>query len=71
MVDDNADMRRYLRRILQEHWKVDTAPTACARWRGRKSAPDLVIADLMMPGLDGLSLLRALREDPRLRERCR
>ena len=25
VVDDNADMRRYLRRILQEHWKVDTA----------------------------------------------
>ncbi len=66
VVDDNADMRRYLKRILQEHWKVDTATDGMiALARIRRSAPDLVIADLMMPGLDGLSLLRALREDPK------
>jgi signal transduction histidine kinase len=65
VVDDNADMRRYLKRILQEHWKVDTATDGMlALARVRKSVPDLVIADLMMPGLDGLSLLRALRDDP-------
>jgi signal transduction histidine kinase len=66
VVDDNADMRRYLKRILQEHWKVDTATDGMlALTRVRRSAPDLVIADLMMPGLDGLSLLRALRDDQR------
>jgi signal transduction histidine kinase len=64
IVDDNADMRRYLRRILQEHWKVDTATDGMiALTRIRKSPPDLVIADLMMPGLDGLSLLSAIRDD--------
>jgi signal transduction histidine kinase len=65
VVDDNADMRRYLRRILQAHWKVDTATDGMiALTRIRKSPPDLVIADLMMPGLDGLSLLSAIRDDP-------
>lgn len=65
VVDDNADMREYLMRLLGERWVVDGAPdggTALARMRETRF--DLVLTDVMMPGLDGFALLRSLRTDP-------
>jgi DNA-binding response OmpR family regulator/nitrogen-specific signal transduction histidine kinase len=66
LADDNADMRDYAARLLREQgWEVEAvadglaALEAARRWR-----PDLVLSDVMMPGLDGFSLLRALRADP-------
>ncbi|MGH8200524.1 MAG: ATP-binding protein [Steroidobacteraceae bacterium] len=64
VVDDNADMRRYMQRLLQGHWQVDTAPDgAVALERIRERPPDLVIADIMMPRVDGLELLRRVRAE--------
>ena len=66
LVDDNADMREYLTRLLRPHWHVEAVPdglTALAA--AREQLPDLVLTDVMMPGMDGFELLRALREDPR------
>ncbi|WP_433934228.1 ATP-binding protein [Sorangium cellulosum] len=68
VADDNADMRMYVRRILDERWTVeDVSDGAGALEIARRSPPDLVIADVMMPGLDGFGLLRALRADPATR----
>ena len=66
VVDDNADMRDYLGRLLGKQWRVDTAPdSSVALEQIARSVPDLVIADVMMPGLDGFGLLRLLRGNPR------
>jgi PAS domain S-box-containing protein len=67
VADDNSDMREYLTRILRT---AGYEVTACPEGRAalaaiRASVPDLVLADVMMPGLDGLGLVAALRADPR------
>jgi signal transduction histidine kinase len=64
VVDDNADMRGYLCRLLEQRWRTQGATDGVsALERIRRRAPDLVIADVMMPRMDGFGLLRALRED--------
>jgi PAS domain S-box-containing protein len=66
LVDDNADMRNYVRRLLSQHWEVvAVADGLQALEVTGERVPDLVLADVMMPGLDGFALLRALRADPR------
>jgi PAS domain S-box-containing protein len=68
LADDNADMRDYLSRLLRERWDVEAVSdgdAALAAIRSRRT--DLVLADVMMPGLDGFELLQSIRRDPALR----
>ncbi|GAA3390242.1 SpoIIE family protein phosphatase [Cryptosporangium minutisporangium] len=66
IADDNADMRAYLRRLLSSQYDVTTVVDgAAALAAARSNPPELIISDVMMPGLDGLELVTALRTDPR------
>ena len=66
--DDNADMRDYVRRLLADRYEVETVGDGqTALERIRANPPDLVLADVMMPRLDGFGLLRRLRADERTR----
>src|SRR5262249_12865344 len=63
---DNGDMRQYLRHLLEEAYEVaEVADGAAALAAARARPPDLVLADVMMPGLDGFGLLGELRGDAR------
>ncbi len=65
VVDDNPDMRDYIAGLLEPFWRVATAPDGVeALAEVRRSRPDLVLTDVMMPHLDGFGLLEALRADP-------
>jgi PAS domain S-box-containing protein len=68
LADDNADMREYLRRLLaRSGYEVEAvADGRSALSAARHRKPELVLTDVMMPGLDGFALLRALRADAEL-----
>jgi CheY-like chemotaxis protein/anti-sigma regulatory factor (Ser/Thr protein kinase) len=68
LADDNADMREYVRRLLQQQYEVVAiADGQAALESARRQHPDLVLADVMMPRLDGFGLLRELRADENLK----
>src|SRR5262249_54332130 len=69
LADDNADMRAYVERLLSRRFEVEAVGDgAAALAAGRRVRPDLVLTYVMMPGLDGIALVRALREGPETRD---
>ena len=69
IVDDNADMRDYLRRVLATEHEVEVVSNGAdaLNWMERNPLPDLVFTDVMMPLIDGFELLRRLRGNERTR----
>jgi DNA-binding response OmpR family regulator len=64
--DDNADTREYVRRLLAEHYEVTAVSDGAAAVAAALAVtPDLVLTDIMMPGLDGFAVLRELRSHER------
>jgi CheY-like chemotaxis protein len=70
VVDDQAEARRPLMKLLKlEGYDVQGAASALeALSMARQNQPDLLLLDVMIPQLDGLTLLMLLREEPRFRE---
>ena len=64
IVDDNDDMRRYLRTLLADKFYVLEAADGQGGLKlARDIVPDIVVSDVMMPIMDGLQFCRHLKED--------
>ncbi len=65
VVDDNADMRDYLRRLFAGRWTVELAANGRdALERIDRQVPDLIVTDVMMPEVNGVQLLQEVRRRP-------
>ena len=65
IVDDNADVRQYVASILASEYDVLEAADGAEGLRAaREQLPDIILADVMMPNVDGHAMTRALKDDP-------
>jgi signal transduction histidine kinase len=62
VVDDNPDMRSYIKRLLEELWTVEVAGNGIEALAAvSRRIPDVIVSDVMMPELDGFGLISRLR----------
>jgi PAS domain S-box-containing protein len=68
LADDNTDMRDYLQKLLDKHYRVIAVSNGVEALNViETSSPDLILTDVMMPLMDGFGLLRAVRDNPSTR----
>ena len=64
IVDDNEDIRSYLRVLLAGQYYVIEASDGQNGLRlAKESVPDLIVSDVMMPVMDGLTFCSKIKED--------
>ncbi len=65
-IEDTADIRRLIRMTLefQGYDVIEVSEGAQALALARSQKPDLILLDVMMPGMDGLGVARQLCDDP-------
>jgi signal transduction histidine kinase/DNA-binding response OmpR family regulator/ligand-binding sensor domain-containing protein len=64
IVEDNVELRQFIRQSLEARWQVlEASNGAEGLQKAQEVLPDLVVSDLMMPGMDGYALTSALKSE--------
>jgi signal transduction histidine kinase/DNA-binding response OmpR family regulator len=64
IVEDNAELRDFLKDTFAPYYRVETAGDGEEGWgRVKETAPDLVVSDVMMPKMDGVAFCRLVKQD--------
>lgn len=64
IVDDNDELRTFLKNTLSPFYTISEATDGhTGLEQARKDLPDLIISDVMMPGMDGTEFCRRIKED--------
>ncbi|WP_188929531.1 hybrid sensor histidine kinase/response regulator transcription factor [Dyadobacter endophyticus] len=66
VVEDNEDLAEYLKGVFQGHYQVTLVGDGASAWELMEDLqPDLVLSDIMMPGLNGLQLCEKIKHNPK------
>lgn len=66
LIEDHMDLRKYLKNILSNTYKVLTASNGIQGYEiALEITPNIIISDVMMPGMDGFALTKKLKENPK------
>jgi signal transduction histidine kinase/ligand-binding sensor domain-containing protein/DNA-binding response OmpR family regulator len=64
IVEDNPEIRTYVRSIFKDSYSIVEADDGLAGLeQAKKVLPDVIISDVMMPGMDGLAFCHAVKTD--------
>ena len=70
VVDDTPENLQLMSTLLRDHYKVQVAGSGekALKLMAGGVLPDLVLLDILMPGMDGYEVCRRMRDDPRMRQ---
>ncbi|HEX9513979.1 MAG TPA: two-component regulator propeller domain-containing protein [Puia sp.] len=68
LVEDNVELRQFLKDSLSQYYKIiEAGDGKSGLEQAKKTFPNLIVSDVIMPGMNGIDLCRAIKQDDEIR----